>query len=175
MQAVLQPAVPPEPTVRFRPLSPDDFAQLLEWLQRPHVKQWWDNGDDTLDRVAAHYSRDRQTTKRFIAVIDSEDAGYFQYYRLEPGHVGIDQFLADGNSLSKGIGTRCVLAFVKMISAVETLKKMSVDPHPANSRAIACYGRCGFVHDPSRSSAITHMMTKQCGEPERHHFRRRVF
>ena len=157
--------------MRFRPLSPDDFAKLLEWLQRPHVKQWWDNGDDTLNRVAEHYSKDPLTTRRFIAVIDSEDIGYFQYYRLEPGHVGIDQFLADGASLSKGIGTRCVLAFVKMISAVEALEKVSVDPHPANGRAIACYGRCGFVHDPSRSSATTHMMIKQCREPEHHPFR----
>ena len=159
---MLQPAAIPGPTTSFRPLSQDDFAKLLEWLQRPHVKQWWDNGDDTLDRVAEHYSRDPLTTRRFVADIDGEDAGYFQYYRLDPGHVGIDQFLADGNSLSKGVGTRCVLAFVEMISAVETLEKVSVDPHPANRRAIACYGKCGFVHDPSRSSATTHMMIKQC-------------
>ena len=172
---MLQPAAAPGPTVRFRPLSEDDFATLLEWLQRPHVKQWWDNGDDTLARVAEHYSRDRQTTRRFIAVIDGEDVGYFQYYRLERGHFGIDQFLADGNSLSKGIGTCCVLAFVKMISAVEALEEVSVDPHPANGRAIACYSRCGFVHDPSRSSTMTHVMVKQCRELARHHFRPNVF
>ena len=159
---MLQPAAAPGPTVRFRPLSADDFATLLQWLQRPHVKQRWDNGDDTRDKVAEHYSRDPLTTRRFVAVIDGEDCGYFQYYRLEPGHVGIDQFLADGSNLSKGIGTCCVLAFIKMISAVEALEKVSVDPHPANGRAIACYNRCGFVHDPSRSNPVNHVMVKQC-------------
>ena len=162
MQAVLQPAATPEPTVRFRPLSPDDFAKLLEWLQRPHVKQWWDNGDDTLDKVAEHYSRDPLTTRRYVAVIDGEDAGYFQYYRLEPGHVGIDQFLADGGSLSKGIGTGCVLAFVEMIAAVEAPETVLVDPHPANGRAIACYRNCGFIHDPLRSNTETHVMIRPC-------------
>jgi len=36
----------------FRPLLPADFPLLLAWLSRPHVKEWWDDGEDTLEKVA---------------------------------------------------------------------------------------------------------------------------
>jgi len=26
---------------------------LLDWLQGPYGKEWWDNGDDGIDKIAA--------------------------------------------------------------------------------------------------------------------------
>ena len=146
--------------IRFRPLIPDDFPMLLEWLGRSHVKQWWDDGDDTLDKVAAHYTAHPDSTKRFIAVVDGKDAGYFQYYRANPTEIGVDQFLADAGSLSKGIGTECLRAFIELIVATEAPKTISLDPHPDNKQAIRCYEKCGFAHAPSRSTDATYVMTR---------------
>ena len=138
---------------------------LLEWLRQPHIKQWWDDGDDTLDKVAAHYSMNPESTKRFIAVIDGKDAGYFQYYRVNAAEIGTDQFLAEAGSLSKGIGTECLGAFVDMIIETEAPEIVSLDPHPDNKQAIRCYEKYGFVHTPSRSTAETYIMTRGAKEP----------
>ncbi len=151
--------------IHFRPICSNDFILLLDWLQRPHVKKWWDEGDDTIDKVTAHYSSDTKNTKRFIVEFDGEDAGYFQYYRFDYRHIGADQFLADRDGLSKGIGTRCLLAFIDLIIANEGPEIISVDPHPENQRAIRCYEKCGFVHDASRSASTTYFMIKHCYPP----------
>ena len=41
--------------LRFRPLTPDDFPLMLEWLSKEHVKEWWDDGEDTIEKVADNY------------------------------------------------------------------------------------------------------------------------
>ena len=147
--------------ITFRPQSEADFPTLLDWLQRRHVKEWWDDGGDTLDKVAQHYRRDPVATKRFIALLDGEEIGYFQYHRLGDHHIGIDQFLADPRSLSKGLGTRCVTAFIVMIDSNEAPCVVSLDPHPMNKRAIRCYQNCSFVHDRSKSSPTVYFMTQK--------------
>jgi len=147
--------------IDFRPLTDADFPLLLEWLGRPHVREWWDDGDDTLAKVAAHYSRDQNDTKRFVAELHGEPIGYFQYSRLSETDVGTDQFLADVRRLSKGLGTTCLRAFLKLIAVREQCLRISVDPHPSNHRAIRCYEKCGFTHDPERSNEFVHFMQRR--------------
>jgi len=148
--------------ISFRPIQADDFPLLLDWLQRPHVKQWWDDGDDTIARVARNYSSDPETTKRFIATLDGSEIGYLQFIRLDKCHVGTDQFLADHDRLGKGLGTQCLRAFMNLIIAREAPDMISVDPHPNNRRAIRCYEKCGFVRDAERSSATVCFMILDC-------------
>jgi aminoglycoside 6'-N-acetyltransferase len=145
----------------FRSLTHGDFPLLLEWLQRPHVKEWWDDGDDTLAKVTAHYSRDPENTKRFMAELDGQAVGYFQYHRFSVVHVGTDQFLADASLLSKGVGTTFLQAFVDLIGAREQCQWISVDPHPMNKRAIRCYEKCGFVQDPGKSKKSLYYMSRR--------------
>ncbi len=154
---------PPKLMIRFRPISSSDLGLLLEWLQRPHVKEWWDDGDDTIDKVAAHYLSEPEITKRFILEIDGKGAGYFQYHCYSPRHIGVDQFLANETQLSMGVGTQCLLEFLHMILATEAPSIVSVDPHPANRRAIRCYEKCGFVTVPSQSNALVCLMIKNYG------------
>lgn len=143
--------------IRFRPLEAADFPMLLDWLQRAHVREWWDDGDDTLEKVAAHYGA-ADSTRRFIAQRHSLPIGYFQYWQGATGEIGCDQFLAEAADLSKGLGSECITAFLALIAAAEGPRAVLVDPDPANGRAIRCYEKCGFVHDPARSNAGIHFM-----------------
>ena len=68
----------------FRPLQASDFPTMLIWLQIPHVKAWWDDDDDTLEKIADHYTSDADTTFRFIVLDEGVAVGYIQYY-LECG------------------------------------------------------------------------------------------
>ncbi len=139
------------PDLSFRPLTPDDYLLLLDWLQRPHVKEWWDDGDDTLDKVAAHYSD--PDAERFLLLYQeagSMDAarpiGYFQYYREDAGVVGIDQFIGEAELLNRGLGTLAVRAFIALVIARENPHRIILDPEPENARAIRCYEKAGFRH-----------------------------
>lgn len=132
--------------ISFRPLEESDYQFLLTWLQRPHVKKWWDDGDDTLTKVSRHYSSDPDTTFRYIFESDGHrPIGYIQYY-LEPERVvGIDLFIGEPAFLNQGIGTAVVTAFVEMVCARCDPKKIVIDPEPMNTRAIRCYEKVGFV------------------------------
>ncbi len=146
--------------IKFRPISSDDFPLLLEWLQRQHVKEWWNDGDDTIAKVAARYSSDPKSTRRYFAEIEGRDIGYFQYHRFTSEHIGTDQFLADASALSKGLGTRSLLAFIELISENEHPNTITVDPRPSNKWGIRCYETCGFQHDLSQSSSTVYIMSK---------------
>ena len=137
--------------ISFRPLTEDDYPTLLEWLQRPHVKGWWDDGDDTPEKVALHYGSN-DGTKRFVLLLRHDSggksvaAGYFQYYRNEKGEIGIDQFLSEPDHLNKGIGTEAIKRFIELVVDRENPKTIIIDPIPKNHRAIRCYEKVGFKY-----------------------------
>jgi hypothetical protein len=72
------------PMLSFRSLSAKDFPLLLTWLCAEHVKQWWNDGDDTLEKVALHYGEKESDVARFILIksVEAEERpiGHFQYY-----------------------------------------------------------------------------------------------
>jgi RimJ/RimL family protein N-acetyltransferase len=144
--------------VTFRQLTLSDLPMLREWLQRPHVAQWWgalpsmaemreDVGPMTLPGA-----RDQA----FIASVDGRDIGYIQSYTVkdsgggwwtdeqDPGARGIDQFLANADELGRGLGTRMVRAFVERLFSDAAVTRVQTDPDPQNPRAIRCYEKAGF-------------------------------
>jgi RimJ/RimL family protein N-acetyltransferase len=136
----------------FRPLAPTDYPLLLDWLARPHVKEWWDDGDDTLEKVALHYEEadgDEQV-ERFILMwtradgAEAEPIGYFQWYLLSDGSAGIDQFIGEEHLLNHGIGTQAIRQFLAMLIARHEPRRFIIDPDPRNRRAIRCYEKAGF-------------------------------
>jgi RimJ/RimL family protein N-acetyltransferase len=130
----------------FRRLSPDDFPLMLAWLQKSHVRQWWNDGDDTLGKVAAHYGASDETA-RFILQDGEKPIGYFQYYFADDGGaIGIDQFIGDETYLNRGVGTEAVKMFIRMIIAEHRPSFIFLDPSPENARAIRCYENVGFRH-----------------------------
>ena len=129
----------------FRKLEEADFELLFNWLQQPHVKEWWDDGDDTIAKVKLHYTKGADTVTRFLLLSDNkEPVGYFQYYVEPYGVIGIDQFLGDVSLINKGLGTKAVMAFSKLIRETKQPTTIIVDPEPENHRAIRCYEKVGF-------------------------------
>ena len=142
---------------RFVPLVEEHLAILHEWLRRPHVAQWWtptpsiaELRNDYLSQTADH------GTRAYIALLGSEPLGFIQSYvvmgsgdgwwpnETDPGARGIDQFLAEGNRLGRGFGSRMVRSFVLCLFADPHVTVIQTDPHPSNHRAIRCYMRAGF-------------------------------
>lgn len=133
----------------FRLLNESDFPLMLEWLSKPHIREWWWDGDDTLEKVALHYGDKSDDTQRFILSDGAKPIGYFQYYfdgSADSSSIGIDQFIGEEDYLDRGIGTEAVKAFVEMIKRERNPIYIILDPQPENRRAIRCYEKAGFRH-----------------------------
>ena len=144
--------------ITFRQLTAADFPVLHEWLQRPHVAEWW-SPTPTPEELVEEFTpmtdpgaRD----KAYVALRDEQPIGYIQSYVVEgagggwwedeqdPGARGIDQFLAHADHLGRGIGTEMVRAFVARLFEDPAVTRIQTDPNPRNARAIRCYEKAGF-------------------------------
>ena len=146
--------------ISLRPMTHDDFPLLLAWLAQPHVKEWWDDGDDTLEKVAHSYGDQSPTNERFILLYHGDthnksDAssgqpiGYLQYEVDDQGIASIDQFIGDAAMLSRGIGTEAIKLLLAYLRQHHQIQWVTVDPAPTNARAIRCYEKVGFRYDPN--------------------------
>ena len=150
-----------EPDIRFRPLCEDDLPLLNEWLNRPHVLQWWGGVDAAPDLEATrrkYLPRIDETSavQACLALLAGQPIGFIQSYvamdcgdgwwehEADPGVHGIDLFLCDGDKLGRGLGSRMVSAFVEVLMADPHVTRIQADPDPANARAIRCYKKAGF-------------------------------
>jgi RimJ/RimL family protein N-acetyltransferase len=135
-----------------------DLRLLHEWLQRPHVAEWW-SPTPSLEEVEEEFGpliSEHSTTRPYIVLFDGVPSGYIQSYvamgsgegwwedEQDPGVRGIDQFLAHADQLGQGLGTEMVRAFVLDLFADPTVTRIQTDPSPENARAIRCYEKAGF-------------------------------
>lgn len=146
-----------EPPFTFRLLTLEDLPLLHEWLNRPHVHEWWEE-NVTWDYVRESFTGDiaNPMIEPMLACLDGEPVGYVQVYRVlgadpqwwqsetDPGARGIDQFLANAAQLNQGLGSRMVREFVASIFADPAVTKVQTDPSPRNGRAIRAYEKAGF-------------------------------
>ena len=147
--------------ITFRPLQEADLPLLTDWLNRPHVLEWWSGGNGAANAETTrtkYLSRmnEGSPVKAYIVVLADEPIGFIQSYvaldagdgwweeECDPGVRGIDQFICDGGRLGQGLGTAMVNAFVRRLLAEPGVTKVQTDPDPENSRAIRCYLKAGF-------------------------------
>jgi len=179
---------PREEPVTLRLMTESDLVMLHEWLNRPHIVEWWGGEEErpSLAEVLEHY-RPRvlgeEPVTMYIAMLASEPIGFAQSYtalgcgdgwweeETDPGVRGIDQSLANPAQLNQGLGTRLVRALVERLFADPAVTKIQTDPAPANLRAIRCYEKAGFVKERIVSTpdgpAVYMVRTRQAFERDR--------
>lgn len=143
-------------------MTEDDLPMLHDWLNRPHVVEWWggEAARPSLAEVREQYLprvMAEESVTPYIAMLGTEPIGYAQSYvamgsgggwwegETDPGVRGIDQSLANAEQLGKGLGTQLVRALVELLFADPAVTKIQTDPDPRNLRAIRCYEKAGFV------------------------------
>ena len=148
------------PPVTLRLMTEHDLPMLHDWLNRPHIIEWWGGERPTLGMVREKYlprvlAEERVTP--YIGMLGDTPFAYAQSYvaldagggwwedETDPGVRGIDQSIADPALLGRGLGTRLVRALVDRLLADPSVTKVQTDPAPDNHRAIRCYEKAGFV------------------------------
>lgn len=146
----------------FKPLTNDDFPLLVQWLNNPHVREWYDKDEiNTLDEITKRYDFKKigEPTDGFIVFYEQKPVGYIQEYypkdwkefREATGYVegvaGIDLFVGDPAFIGHGFGTFMIREFLKQIVFTESEITMCIiDPEPDNKRAIRTYEKVGFTY-----------------------------
>ena len=142
--------------IRLQPLTVDDLDLLLQWFNQPHVKQWWYLSEKEIDKEYRLNRLEKQDVFGFIVYFRDKPIAFTQYYyansadegwwekETDPGTVGIDQFIADENYLGRGLGTAILKQLIYIIFANPVHKKIILDVHADNHRAIRCYEKVGF-------------------------------
>lgn len=140
---------------QFRPMTAADMPLMRDWLARPHVREWWHDGDD-FEFVSGDMNH--HDMAQFIVSLDATPFAYLQCYRMGDWHIGFgpqpqgtrgtDQFIAEPMLVARGHGSAFVRKFVDELFATGT-PRVVVDPQPDNPRAIRAYEKAGFVrqHD----------------------------
>lgn len=153
--------------ISFKPLANTHFENLLKWLQKPHVKKWWDADlNYTPELIQEKYGSyvdgykkigsERKPIHAFIIYFDDTPIGYIQYYNaydfprdgyqlnnLPNSLAAIDMFIGDEDYLGKGIGTKSLELFLNSHVFTE-FDYAFVDPALTNIFAIESYSKAGF-------------------------------
>jgi RimJ/RimL family protein N-acetyltransferase len=146
-------------SLRFRPMTADDLRLLHEWLQRPHVKEWWsDHG--TYDDVVSHYLPaidGRDPTDHYFVEHGGRDVGMVETYLVDdhpdyarivdvgPNVAGLDLFIADADLIGKGLGTEIISTFVdEVVFARPETVACVADPDARNAASIRAFEKAGF-------------------------------
>lgn len=147
--------------VTLRLMTEQDLPMLYDWLNRPHIVEWWGGKSrrPSLDDVYSKYMPrllGEVNVTPYIAMIGRVPIGYAQSYialgcgggwwedETDPGVRGIDQSIADPEFLGQGIGTKLVRTLVETLFRDPLVTKIQTDPAPTNLRAIRCYQKAGF-------------------------------
>lgn len=154
--------------ISFIPLKEQHLPLLLEWLETPHVKAWWDqdviwnvelikekfgsyvHGYKMVDGV-------KKPLHAFIICIDNKEIGYVQLYNahdfaceddidlaeLPSSLAAFDIFIGDPAYVGKGYGSQIMQQFLSEF-VDPYYAACFVDPDTANFQAVRAYEKAGF-------------------------------
>ncbi|QKQ77617.1 GNAT family N-acetyltransferase [Nostoc sp. TCL240-02] len=154
-----------EITIRLMQDEIYDYELMAKWLTDPQVLKFYEGRDNPfpLERVMKTYKptivRDEPIVPclfsyqnipigylQYCALNDLSQSDRQLYYIEQTDEVyGIDLFIGETNYWNKGIGTKILSAGIAYLFEHRQARKIVIDPHVDNPRAIRCYEKCGFV------------------------------
>ena len=172
--------------ITFVPLEERHLPLLLIWLEKPHVKAWWDQDIEWTSELVRekfgfyiHGSKVvdgvKKTIHAFIIAIDSKAIGYIQSYNAHDFEMekeialdgfpeslaGFDLFIGESEYVGKGYGSRIIRQFLQE-HIDSKYSACFVDPNTSNVQAIRAYEKAGFKKiTTTKDGTVTFMIKKR--------------
>ena len=159
--------------------DPHDYELMARWLTDERVLEFYHGRDNPYpyERVVEKYGprargEDPEGVLACIIEQDGREIGYLQYYpavteayQLEDaaGTYAIVLFIGEPELWGTGVGSRALSALVAYLFSELGARRVVIDPHVDNPRAVRAYEKCGFrrlkvlpaheMHEGSRRDA----------------------
>ncbi|MHB0886637.1 MAG: GNAT family N-acetyltransferase [Bacillota bacterium] len=150
--------------LRIRRMSDDpaDVTLMSGWLTDPRVLEFYEGRDRPFDErlVREKYAPRTEGGPVVPCIIEEATAGspigYIQFYPVGPaeapeyglgeaaGVYGLDLFLGWPEEWGKGLGARTLRLMLAYLFQTREARRVVVDPHVGNPRAIRAYEKVGF-------------------------------
>lgn len=146
--------------ITIRPMQDElfDYKLMTKWLSDPKVYEFVHGKPKDLEWVKNKYSPRIQKKENINACFiefKKQPIGYVQYFdikKYEKDYVmqntkdvwAIDIWIGEPDFWEKGIGSKTVKLLVDYIFKNHMAKKIIIDPHTDNPRAIRAYEKAGF-------------------------------
>lgn len=152
--------------IEFVPLSETHFPLLLNWLEKPHVKTWWDRDvhwtNELINQKYSSYVKGyklvagvNKPIHAYIIFADAKPIGYFQLYNaydfprskpligLPEKMAAFDILIGEESSLNQGIASKALMQFFEN-NRNRDYVHIFVDSDLSNAAAISLYKKLGF-------------------------------
>jgi len=143
-------------SIKLRLFSDDDIYLMERWLQKEHVKKWYENPDDWLIEIKGRQV-EFKFIKHFITLHNDVPIGFCQYYKCADanedwygniplsGTYSIDYLIGEEMWLGKGFGKRIIDLLVKEIFSLTDCKRIIVRPEDDNKASCNSLISNGFI------------------------------
>lgn len=148
--------------INFKKVNRDTQSIITRWLDKPHVKERWDEQTDHPEggltrrdllkfvnhqpSIFTHWiAYDHETPYAYIMTSDAStepDNLYHPYLEPNGKVLTVDFFIGEENFLNKGLSYVTLREFGHFIS--KEAKALLVDPDDDNEKAIHAYRKAGF-------------------------------
>ena len=141
----------PSPRLRFRPLTANDLPNMLRWLADPDVMAFYGRPPASEADARRHYLEPNDAPCwRFIVEEAGRPIGQIQYSHpsaSDTWSAGIDIFIGEADARDRGLGTEAIRTMLRFLFEKKSVHRVTIDPEPANRRAIGAYEKAGFTLD----------------------------
>lgn len=139
-------------------MKASDFGLMAKWLSDPKVYEFIHGKPKNLAWVNKKYApriAKKEKINSCIIEYQNHPIGYIQYFDIKPYEAdyementndiwAIDLWIGEPNFWDKGIGSKALKLIVDHIFKDKKAKKIIIDPHVDNLRAIHVYEKVGF-------------------------------
>lgn len=136
----------------FKKAARADFSKIRQWLEAPHLEDWWTPHMEDLNAMEAGMEG------RSVYVVDHQGWAFAYIQFTDPafdeelnaaanypaGTVQFDQFVGDAQMIGFGHGIKFIKALVAASRGLPDVKKLLVTPAKDNIFAGRTYTQCGF-------------------------------
>ena len=141
----------------LRPAGADDAARLARWMAQPHVERWW-RQDWSVERWAEEIERQAagQHSIPCVAVVDAEDFGYVELYRVRHDRLaeyyaaedhdwGVHVAIGDVTGFGRGLGRQLLRAVADAaLRADPACQRVVAEPDIENTASVRAFQAAGF-------------------------------